>query len=162
MCYSVTAVASGAVLRALNKEQGPSRQARSSYGILRSELFNKEVHHKDLKPVWDDVDGMRYIKNTIDWILKKVRLGYILKLKVSLTMLVRDSMFRLRGYVNPSFVLTRSSFRTRAPLSARKCYMYLILLPNHIIHEAISKTIVRPPLCLCVSQLIGVLASKRM
>ncbi|KAF2181357.1 hypothetical protein K469DRAFT_713791 [Zopfia rhizophila CBS 207.26] len=67
----VTAVASGAVLRALNKEQGPRRLARSSYGILRTEPFMDYPEHSGLKPSYDRYDGLPCIKNTIDWVLKK-------------------------------------------------------------------------------------------
>ncbi|KAJ3547643.1 hypothetical protein NM208_g1412 [Fusarium decemcellulare] len=66
----VNAVASGAVLRALNKEQGPSREARSSYGILRTEPFGEYPEHENLKPSYDAHDGQPYIMNTIDWVLK--------------------------------------------------------------------------------------------
>lgn len=42
----MTAVASGAVLRALNKQQGPSRQAYSSFGFLRIEPYPPfKVYH---------------------------------------------------------------------------------------------------------------------
>ncbi|KAJ9133270.1 Hsp70 family protein-like protein [Pleurostoma richardsiae] len=67
---TTTAVASGAVLRALNKENGPSRKARSSYGILRTEPYGEYPEHKG--PVYNDPqDGLRYIKDTIDWKLIK-------------------------------------------------------------------------------------------
>ncbi|CAH0056992.1 unnamed protein product [Clonostachys solani] len=66
----VNAVASGAVLRALNKSQGPKREARSSYGILRAEPFGEHEEHKDLSPYYDRHDGQPYIRNTIDWVLK--------------------------------------------------------------------------------------------
>ncbi|ENH72754.1 hypothetical protein FOC1_g10013424 [Fusarium oxysporum f. sp. cubense race 1] len=66
----LNAVASGAVLRALNKANGPERIARSSYGILRSEPFGQYPEHAGLKPSYDRHDGMAYIKQTIDWVLK--------------------------------------------------------------------------------------------
>ncbi|KAF5649978.1 Hsp70 chaperone protein [Fusarium sp. NRRL 52700] len=66
----INAVASGAVLRALNKANGPERVARSSYGILRTEPFRQYPEHAGLKPSYDRHDGMPYIKQTIDWVLK--------------------------------------------------------------------------------------------
>ncbi|KAL2211435.1 hypothetical protein CC79DRAFT_1392753 [Sarocladium strictum] len=66
----INAVASGAVLRALNKANGPERIARSSYGILRTEHFGQYHEHAGLKPSYDRHDGMPYIKATIDWVLK--------------------------------------------------------------------------------------------
>ncbi|KAF5572636.1 Hsp70 chaperone protein [Fusarium pseudocircinatum] len=66
----INAVASGAVLRALNKANGPERIARSSYGILRSEPFGQWPEHAGLNPSYDRHDGEPYIKQTIDWVLK--------------------------------------------------------------------------------------------
>ncbi|KAF4449998.1 hypothetical protein F53441_6782 [Fusarium austroafricanum] len=66
----INAVSSGAVLRAMNKTQGPERRARSSYGILRAEPFNEYPEHQGLKPFYDPHDGQPYIKKTIDWVLK--------------------------------------------------------------------------------------------
>ncbi|RYP47954.1 hypothetical protein DL768_006109 [Monosporascus sp. mg162] len=68
----VTAVASGAVLRALNKERGPERYARSSYGIIRSEPYKQYEEHELAKatPTMDKCDGDLYVNNTIDWVLK--------------------------------------------------------------------------------------------
>ncbi|KAM5345065.1 hypothetical protein ACJ41O_010927 [Fusarium nematophilum] len=72
----VNAVASGAVLRALNKDQGPSREARSSYGILRTEPFKQYPEHEGLKPSYDPHDGHPYIMNTVDWVLKLVKTSF--------------------------------------------------------------------------------------
>ncbi|TGO50521.1 hypothetical protein BOTNAR_0390g00090 [Botryotinia narcissicola] len=41
--YPVTAVSCGAVLAALNKNNGPARRAQSSYGIFRKELYQPTV-----------------------------------------------------------------------------------------------------------------------
>ncbi|KAK7998891.1 hypothetical protein PG991_014566 [Apiospora marii] len=68
--HATTAVASGAVLRAFNKEQGPKRLARSSYGILRTEPFGECEEHEGLRPYYNPYDGQPYIKDTVDWILK--------------------------------------------------------------------------------------------
>ncbi|KAH7310909.1 hypothetical protein B0I35DRAFT_397312 [Stachybotrys elegans] len=67
---TMNAVASGAVLRALNKTQGPQRIARSSYGVLRAEPFGDHGAHEGLTPSYDKLDGQPYIMNTIDWVLK--------------------------------------------------------------------------------------------
>ncbi|KAK8087694.1 hypothetical protein PG997_002655 [Apiospora hydei] len=68
--HATTAVASGAVLRAFNKELGPKRLARSSYGILRTEPFGECKEHEGLRPYYNPFDGQPYIKDTVDWILK--------------------------------------------------------------------------------------------
>ncbi|KAI1844837.1 hypothetical protein JX266_009065 [Neoarthrinium moseri] len=69
--HNVSAVASGAVLRALNKEHGPERYARSSYGVNRSEPYGQYDEHDEARatPFKDSCDGELYVRNTIDWIL---------------------------------------------------------------------------------------------
>ena len=69
-----TAVAHGAVLRALRKEDGPARIVQSSYGFLRTEPHEPEEWeaHKNVRAWYDKVDGQMYVKNTIDWLIKKV------------------------------------------------------------------------------------------
>ncbi|TVY83758.1 hypothetical protein LSUE1_G004561 [Lachnellula suecica] len=64
------AVAHGAVLRALDKEKGPDRITQSSYGFLRTEPYT-EAMHPGMKPRIDKLDGERYIKNTIFWLIQK-------------------------------------------------------------------------------------------
>ncbi|KAI0813764.1 hypothetical protein GGR55DRAFT_635774 [Xylaria sp. FL0064] len=66
---NVAAVASGAVLRALNKNNGPKRSIRSSYGIRRDEHYDPKFH-KSAKPYRDPVDGLMYVR-TIDWVLQQ-------------------------------------------------------------------------------------------
>ncbi|KIM96889.1 hypothetical protein OIDMADRAFT_131241 [Oidiodendron maius Zn] len=67
-----SAVARGAVLRALRKDYGPQRITRSSYGVLRSELYDEmNPRHRRLRVNRDRADGELYIMNTIDWILQK-------------------------------------------------------------------------------------------
>lgn len=75
MLRSGTAVAHGAVLRALRKEDGPARIVQSSYGFLRTEPHEPEVleAHQSIRPWYDKVDGLPYVKDTIDWLIKKVR-----------------------------------------------------------------------------------------
>lgn len=70
-------MAHGAVLRAANKIDGPERRVRSSFGILRTEPYEPtewEAHAK-VWPWTDPVDGKKYVKNTIDWVVNKVRAG---------------------------------------------------------------------------------------
>ncbi|XXG98242.1 peptide transporter ptr2 [Hypoxylon texense] len=52
----VTAVASGAVLRALNKENGPGRQIQCSYGIRRDESKGTQKEHRNAKAFRDRAD----------------------------------------------------------------------------------------------------------
>jgi hypothetical protein len=53
---------------------GPERRIRSSYGILRSEPYqpNRWQAHENAFPWHDPLDGDKYIKNTIDWVVNKV------------------------------------------------------------------------------------------
>ena len=75
---SVTAVASGGVLRGLNKEAGPRRIAQLSYGLLRVEPYQplKFPGHglvSRKKSIRDprDPNGERYI-HVINYFLEKV------------------------------------------------------------------------------------------
>ncbi|KAK0653120.1 hypothetical protein B0T16DRAFT_407468 [Cercophora newfieldiana] len=68
---TATAVARGAVLRAFNKERGPARHARTSYGVLRTEPYGDfPEEHSEANWTWDKHDGMAYVKGTIDWVFK--------------------------------------------------------------------------------------------
>ena len=68
-----SAVARGAVLRALRKEDGPERFTRSSYGILRSERYNEEdLKHRKFRVTRSPADGELYIMDTIFWVIEKV------------------------------------------------------------------------------------------
>ena len=67
-----TAVACGAVLRALRKEDGPARVSQASYGFIRTERYDTQVEHVGQVPITDKIDGNQYIDNTIDWVIKKV------------------------------------------------------------------------------------------
>jgi hypothetical protein len=72
---SETAVASGAVLRALNRADGPTRVIQSSYGFLRNEPWAPDridAHRHSNPQRADPNDGDRYVKNTIYWVVKKV------------------------------------------------------------------------------------------
>jgi hypothetical protein len=79
----VTAVASGGALRALVKERGPRRLARSSYGVLRTEFWKDYPEHSDpgVRGSRDPNDGEVYIK-TINWVLKRVGTHSTLLLKL--------------------------------------------------------------------------------
>jgi hypothetical protein len=58
----------------LRKEDGPARIVQSSYGFLRIEPHEPEVWeaHRNIHPWYDKVDGLYYVKDTIDWLIKKV------------------------------------------------------------------------------------------
>jgi hypothetical protein len=74
--FSETAVASGAVLCALNRKDGPTRVIGSSYGFLCTEIYEPDIieaHRTLRRPRIDRLDGERYVRNTIRWIVKKVR-----------------------------------------------------------------------------------------
>jgi len=78
---AVTAVAKGAVLRALNKENGPVPVAKSSIGFLVQEPWGKYKAHRCGKhdgqkicehtPEEDPIDGERYV-HAIDWFIQEV------------------------------------------------------------------------------------------
>jgi hypothetical protein len=72
MCRS-TAVARGAVLRALNKRFGPSRITQSSYGFLMSEPYDPsiEAHRKTVCRI-NKADGLKYVDGTIRWEIQAV------------------------------------------------------------------------------------------
>lgn len=69
---SETAVSLGAVLRTLEKGDGPERISKSSYGFLRTEPHEPEIchAHTEQRPTTDKLDGKKYIRNTIDWLVK--------------------------------------------------------------------------------------------
>ncbi|RFU27660.1 hypothetical protein B7463_g8656, partial [Scytalidium lignicola] len=70
--YLQSAVARGAILRALRKDFGPRRHTRSSYGILRSELYDfNNPKHKRFRVRRDPADGELYIMDTIEWVIEK-------------------------------------------------------------------------------------------
>jgi hypothetical protein len=90
--YRETAVALGAIRRALNKEGGPRRISRSSYGFLRAEEYDKEniPAHAKVKPRIDNVDGKKYVRDTILWLMKVVR-------NTKLTVVSRDILIGFAG-----------------------------------------------------------------
>jgi hypothetical protein len=63
-CESVTAVSCGSVLRGANLNGGPEREAYSSYGFLRNELYNptKFIGHRNAETFLDPCDGELYVK----------------------------------------------------------------------------------------------------
>ena len=70
---TTSAVARGAVLRALRKEDGPTRITRSSFGILRTDLYNEDLPaHQHVKPTIDKADGLSWVRDTIEWVIHKV------------------------------------------------------------------------------------------
>ncbi|KAK9423862.1 hypothetical protein SUNI508_03878 [Seiridium unicorne] len=70
-----SAVSSGGILRGLNKDRGPLRFIRSSYGILRTFPWDEnreEFLNSGLtKPRRNAVDGGHWVKDTIYWVLKR-------------------------------------------------------------------------------------------
>ncbi|TGO22612.1 hypothetical protein BPAE_0161g00170 [Botrytis paeoniae] len=68
----ITAVASGAVLRALDKKDGPERISQSSYGFLRNEPWEPQIYpgHERAKPDESELDGEKYVA-TIDYFMIK-------------------------------------------------------------------------------------------
>lgn len=70
--YKSDAVLKGAVLRALNKSDGPDRVLYSSFGFLRSEPYGQYEEHNCQERERDKADGLDYVINTIDWVLNKV------------------------------------------------------------------------------------------
>ncbi|KAH8748526.1 hypothetical protein BGZ57DRAFT_835412 [Hyaloscypha finlandica] len=60
----VTAVSSGSVLRGANLDGGPEREAYSSYGFLRNELYDPEqfMGHRNAETFIDPCDGEQYVK----------------------------------------------------------------------------------------------------
>lgn len=75
-----TGVAHGAILRALDKSNGPKKMARLSIGILRHFPYEPEtiLEHPEMEPLHegerskDEFNGLWYIKNTIVWLIKAV------------------------------------------------------------------------------------------
>ncbi|KAF1949105.1 hypothetical protein CC80DRAFT_497783 [Byssothecium circinans] len=67
-----TAVAQGAVLRALDKANGPSRITQCSYGYLSSEPYEPEVfeEHRQTKCRVNKADGEKYVDDTINWFIQ--------------------------------------------------------------------------------------------
>ena len=69
-----SAVARGAILRALRKEDGPARISRSSYGFVRNEAYDpNNTYHRKAHIKIDRADGEHYLVDTIVWVLDKVR-----------------------------------------------------------------------------------------
>ncbi|KAM6525643.1 hypothetical protein FALCPG4_011179 [Fusarium falciforme] len=68
---AVNAVSQGAILRALDKKNGPARFARSSYGLLRSEPWGDYIEHSGQNYSVNRATGDDFILHTIYWVLKK-------------------------------------------------------------------------------------------
>ncbi|KAH7083967.1 hypothetical protein FB567DRAFT_581428 [Paraphoma chrysanthemicola] len=67
-----TTVARGAVLRALNKKDGPARITQCSYGFLSSMPYEPEEFdaHKGTKCRINAADGERYVDGVIKWVIQ--------------------------------------------------------------------------------------------
>lgn len=70
---AVNAVSQGAILRALDKKNGPARFAKSSYGLLRSEPWGDHIEHSGQNYSVNRTTGDHFIMHTIYWVVKKVR-----------------------------------------------------------------------------------------
>jgi hypothetical protein len=75
--FPTSAVARGAVLRSLNKENGPTRHLRASFGFLQTEQYNAEKPRAEyieagIKPTIDPIDGWENVENTIYWVIQAV------------------------------------------------------------------------------------------
>jgi hypothetical protein len=69
-----TAVAHGAVFRAMNKADGPERRLLSSYGFLLTEEYDPaERGHQAAEVSTNDLDGKKYVRDCVRWLIKKVR-----------------------------------------------------------------------------------------
>lgn len=69
-----TAVAHGAVFRAMNKEEGPERRLLSSYGFLLIEEYHPGLRgHQAASPRPNHLDGKKYVHDCLRWLIKKVR-----------------------------------------------------------------------------------------
>ena len=77
---STSAVARGAVLRSLNKDNGPTRQSLASFGFLRTEQYDPngplpEYIEAKVVPRVDPIDGWQNVKDTIYWVIQAVSLS---------------------------------------------------------------------------------------
>ncbi|ETN47239.1 uncharacterized protein HMPREF1541_01431 [Cyphellophora europaea CBS 101466] len=70
--FPTSAVARGAVLRALDKRNGPSRISRSSFGFLRHEPLGDFPEHNEasVMPRRDNVDHVEFVRDTIYWVIQ--------------------------------------------------------------------------------------------
>lgn len=64
----------------MRKEDGPDRIAKSSYGFLRTEPYHDEPEmkeaHDSVKPDIDPLDNDEYVKDTINWFIKKASITH--------------------------------------------------------------------------------------
>lgn len=78
---SATGVATGAILRAVDKSGGPSRITSQSIGMLRhipADERSRYSHAVYSQPAEDDdEDGCRYIWDTIEWKVVKVSRAFL-------------------------------------------------------------------------------------
>ncbi|KAE8452609.1 hypothetical protein EG329_013868 [Mollisiaceae sp. DMI_Dod_QoI] len=69
-----TAVVEGAIIRAWDKEKGPQRFLKLSYGFQVTEQYdpiNIEAHREVKHATLDPKDGFEYVHNTIEWLVFK-------------------------------------------------------------------------------------------
>jgi hypothetical protein len=69
---SLTAVSSGAIIRALDPSGGPERKARCSYGFVSLQLYDPAYdRHQNAKVEVDPFDGKKYVR-VINYFVFKV------------------------------------------------------------------------------------------
>lgn len=95
------------MLRALNKEDGPGRIIKSSYGFLRTETYNPDalVAHSGVHPTLDKLDGYKYVRNTIEWLVKVVSdlpepnyVSFLSILNVQEQTILAQEEYKIRAY----------------------------------------------------------------
>jgi hypothetical protein len=69
------AIAHGATLRSMDKNNGAPRKCRSSLGIPMNEPYDKNfAPHKNAEAVPDKFENKKYVRDCLDWIFKLVSL----------------------------------------------------------------------------------------
>lgn len=125
---SAMAVACGAVLRGLDKDNGPQRHPVSSIGLLGDEqldmsfpghryAWNNRRKHPKLAS-FSNVDGLAYVRACPEWVIKKVRASSNLRTDCVTNQFGRttQSLFQLNSGPN-RFLLCSSSGAMR-PISS--------------------------------------------
>ena len=141
--HNTSSVARGAVLRALNKKNGPQRHLQTSFGFLRTELHDPSnvAAHIGIKPTPDKVDGFDSIEDTIYWVLQKVS-----KNDTAMAYLIRQTYQPRRACA--SYLSTNTSpsqcgislGRTQKSSSAKRYYSYRSAITNRAIADTTTRT----------------------
>ena len=143
-----SAVARGAVLRALNKEDGPRRVCRSSFGFLRQEEYDAFPEHKEagVKPKKDSVDRCPQVNDTIYWVLEAVsKVQTTLEFACVLTCFLRARSCQQGSKRSPSCLAIILNVAT-PHLFAQSISTHRQGLTARISRNSIRRTKVRPQL----------------